>query len=605
MAEEDLQRPAVPLATAARVMFGFAWRADRRLSVLVLACRLAGAAATALFALWLGLLANAVAARDGAAAVVLAAAVAVSVVGGSLLDFGATRLTRTLSERAHHLVQRRLMQLVGGTPTLEIHETPAHLTQLERLQEASWEFGEVVPSLINLLETAVRLAITLVLLATVDPWLLLLPLFGIPILLFGPKASQSWFTAQQKAAEPLRRMNAFLELATSVVPAKEIRLYRLRETVRRRFAAAAEQSRSIQTRYIAAGQAIRAGTRAFFAVGYLGAIVLVTRHVVDRGAPIGELLTTAVLGGQVLALVAGSSALAVWTSQTLIAASRFVYLDRLGRALRAGVDATAEVPQRLRTGIRIEHIEFAYPGRAEPTLRDVDLLLPAGSTVAVVGDNGAGKSTLIKLLAGLYPPSRGRILVDGLDLARIDPDRWRLRTSAGFQDHARFELLAGQTVGIGSLPVLDQPGVALAAVQRAAAGDVLSALPQGLATQLGTSWDGGVDLSGGQWQKLAIARAMMRSEPLLLLLDEPTAAIDAESEHRLFESWTQAARELRERSGAITVLVSHRFSTVRMADLIVVLDGGRVVEVGSHAQLMRTGGLYAELFAIQARAYRS
>jgi ATP-binding cassette subfamily B protein len=210
----------------------------------------------------------------------------------------------------------------------------------------------------------------------------------------------------------------------------------------------------------------------------------------------------------------------------------------------------------------------------------------------------------VKLLAGLCVPTDGRITVEGIDLATIDAVAWRERVSAGFQDHARFEFTVQRTVGLGRLPDLDSAPAVRAALDRAGATDVLRALPADLDTQLGPTWSDGVDLSGGQWQKLAIGRAMMRPDPLLLLLDEPTAAIDAESEHQLFARWTRAARDVRRRSGAITVLVSHRFSTVRMADLIVVLSDGGVAELGSHDELIAAGGLYAELFELQARAYR-
>lgn len=216
-----------------------------------------------------------------------------------------------------------------------------------------------------------------------------------------------------------------------------------------------------------------------------------------------------------------------------------------------------------------------------------------------------GKTTLVKLLAALYRPTTGTITVDGMDLSRLDPDRWRDRVSAAFQDHARLEFLVREAVGVGSLVHLENGREAGAALERAGAGDLAPSLPQGIETQLGPAWPGGVDLSGGQWQKVALGRAMMRTSPLLLLLlDEPTAALDAETEHRLFRSWTGAAHGLRERTGAITVVVSHRFSTVRMADLILVLREGRVVEQGNHAELMRQGGLYAELYTLQAAAYR-
>jgi ATP-binding cassette, subfamily B, bacterial len=236
-------------------------------------------------------------------------------------------------------------------------------------------------------------------------------------------------------------------------------------------------------------------------------------------------------------------------------------------------------------------------------LENVNLTLSAGSVIAVVGENGAGKSTLVKLLAGLYQPTAGRIEVDGVDLATMDQEAWRERISGAFQDFVRFEFAAQRTVGLGDLPQLDNEPVALEAVSRAGANDVLERLPDGLNTQLGPGWPGGVDLSGGQWQKLALARGLVREHPLLVVLDEPTSALDAETEHALFERFAAQAAAAKT-DGRVTILVSHRFSTVRMADEIVVLSGAHVVEQGTHDKLMAAGGPYSELYTIQASAYR-
>jgi ATP-binding cassette subfamily B protein len=236
-------------------------------------------------------------------------------------------------------------------------------------------------------------------------------------------------------------------------------------------------------------------------------------------------------------------------------------------------------------------------------LEDVDLELPAGAVVAIVGENGAGKTTLVKLLSRMYEPTSGRILVDGVELSDIAPDAWRARMGGAFQDFFRYEFLARQTVGLGDLAHMDELPALCAAVERGGADDVLAKLPNGFETQLGPQWDEGIELSFGQWQKLALARGFMRTDPLLLVLDEPTAALDAETEHALFERFAAAAQTARD-DGRITVLVSHRFSTVRMADLIVVLDGAHVVESGTHDELVTRGGLYAELYGIQANAYR-
>ncbi len=284
----------------------------------------------------------------------------------------------------------------------------------------------------------------------------------------------------------------------------------------------------------------------------------------------------------------------------LDSAQRLAWLEDFAAAQNARVDAT--VPERLDEGIRFEHVSFAYPGTNREVLQDLDLTLPAGSVVAVVGENGAGKSTLVKLLARMYAPTSGRITADGVDIGHVDIEQWRGRLAGAFQDFARLEFVAGTTVGLGDEPRQGDRVAVGGAVDRAGATPVVDDLRHGLDTQLGPSWDDGVDVSFGQWQKLALARGYMRSEPLVLMLDEPTAALDAETEHALFERFAAGARE-ETTNGRVTVLVSHRFSTVRMADLIVVLDGAQVVEVGSHDELIARRGTYAELYAIQASSY--
>jgi ATP-binding cassette, subfamily B, bacterial len=282
-------------------------------------------------------------------------------------------------------------------------------------------------------------------------------------------------------------------------------------------------------------------------------------------------------------------------------AQRLLWLETL--VADRSRNATGAPPDRLRTGLSLRGVSFAYPGSDRWVLEDVDLDLPAGSVIAVVGENGAGKSTLVKLLSGLYEPTIGEVQVDGVDLASIDQVAWRERMAGAFQDFVRFEFPAQRNVGLGDVDRLDDEPAALAAVHKAGADDVLDRLPDRLGTQLGAAWPGGVDLSGGQWQKLALARGLVRDRPLLVVLDEPTSALDAETEHALFERFAAQA-EVARADGRVTILVSHRFSTVRMADQIVVLSGSRVVEQGSHADLMARNGTYAELYTIQATAYR-
>jgi ATP-binding cassette subfamily B protein len=344
-----------------------------------------------------------------------------------------------------------------------------------------------------------------------------------------------------------------------------------------------------------------------FGAGYVGAVVFVASTLHETA-------------GQVLLVLAAGSRLSAYIGATvgeigflrgfwLEGSRRLAWLEDYAAALAEHVNAP--VPNRLNQGIRLDHVCFAYPGTTRRVLEDVNLELAAGTVIAIVGENGAGKSTLVKLLCRMYQPDEGRILIDGEDLARMPVEEWRSRLAGAFQDFFRFEFSARHSVGVGDLPRLDDEPAVATAVQRAGAADLVAGLPAGLETQLGPTWPEGVEVSFGEWQKLALARGFMRDRTLLLVLDEPTAALDAETEHALFERYAAAARSERlgqfasgTRDGRITILVSHRFSTVRMADLIVVLDGARVVEVGTHEALLAKGGSYAELYRIQAAAYR-
>ncbi len=282
---------------------------------------------------------------------------------------------------------------------------------------------------------------------------------------------------------------------------------------------------------------------------------------------------------------------------------RLAWLEDYAASVAASGDLP--VPSVLHRGVRLDHVSFAYPGTSRVVLDDVSVTLPAGAVIAIVGENGAGKTTLVKLLSKMYEPSSGSILLDDTPLARVPANKWRERLAGAFQDFFRFEFRARHTVGLGDVPRMDNEPAVVAAVDRAGAGDVIARLASGLDTQLGPTWPDGAELSFGQWQKLALARGFMRDDPLLLILDEPTAALDAETEHALFEHYAAAARGTAgSGSGRITILVSHRFSTVRMADLIIVLDGARLVEVGTHNELMAKSGQYSELYGIQAAAYR-
>jgi ATP-binding cassette subfamily B protein len=264
--------------------------------------------------------------------------------------------------------------------------------------------------------------------------------------------------------------------------------------------------------------------------------------------------------------------------------------------LRPGGRQAGQVPV---CGIAFEKVSFAYPGSGRNVLRDLDLEFPAGTSTAIVGLNGAGKTTLVKLLSGLYEPTGGRITVDGTGLEELDARSWQRRLAVIHQDYVRYELDAAANIGLGAPGRMEDSQALERAIEWAGAAGVTAALPDGLATILSGRYSGGVDLSGGQWQRIALARALfaVQAGASVLVLDEPTAQLDVRAEVAFFDRFLDLTR------GLTTVVISHRFSTVRRADRIVVLDGGRIAEQGSHEGLMAAGGQYAELFGLQARRF--
>jgi ATP-binding cassette subfamily B protein len=249
-------------------------------------------------------------------------------------------------------------------------------------------------------------------------------------------------------------------------------------------------------------------------------------------------------------------------------------------------------------GVRFENVSFMYPGATTPALSDISLHVPPGSKLAIVGENGSGKTTLIKLLAGLYTPTSGRVLVDGLPISEWDPGTLRRRIGVIFQDFVRYQLTVGENIGAGDDRAYDDRGRWADAAEKGLAAPVIAELPNGFDTQLGKWFREGRELSLGQWQKVALARAFMRKDADILVLDEPTASMDAAAEVAIFDRFRERTKD------QIAIVISHRFSTVRMADKIVVLESGHVVESGSHAELVAQGGRYATLFKLQARGYQ-
>ncbi|NUO58477.1 MAG: ABC transporter ATP-binding protein [Hamadaea sp.] len=579
-----------------------AWRLDRRRAATAVVLMLGGAAAAPLMAYALGRMTNALADRDGGAAAVAGAVAGVLAIAMLTFSHFAHIAYFELAEMAEEDFDAQLMEVSNGTPGIGHHERAEQADAITVLRQEGRQFENAMDALMNGVGLVVAMAITAVLLVRVDPLLLLLPVAALPPLIAGRLAERSRDRARTQTAESTRVALNLFHLSTSVTVAGELRVFRLgRELLdrhRRHWSAATKglaRGHFLATVVHTVGQLV-------FAVSYIAAVLLVIRQAIAGHGSIGDVVLVIVLAVQV-------------NQQVALAVSLMETLQRMGsayqrlRTLREQVaPASAEPareapPERFAHGITLRDVSFRYPGADRPALRDVTLTLPAGSRVAIVGENGAGKTTLVKLLCGFYPLSSGQVLLDDVDLANVPVQTWRQRISVGFQDFARYEFDARHTVGVGDLPHLGSDEHLLDALDRAQAIPVIDHLPDGLATQLGRSWTDGAELSGGQWQRLALGRAMMRTQPLLLVLDEPASALDPAAEHALFERFADQAGRVARESGAITLFVSHRFSTVRMADLIIVVRDGEVAEVGDHDTLMANQGLYAELFDLQAQAY--
>ncbi|HET7767155.1 MAG TPA: ABC transporter ATP-binding protein, partial [Chloroflexota bacterium] len=483
-------------------------------------------------------------------------------------------------------------------------ESPRFHDLLQKARnEVQWRPFATVSTVLFMLQQLIVLTTMLGFVLAFSPGLaLLIVVCTVPSLVQQFRHRRQMYAINNWSVPDVRRMNYYRQLLIDKADAKETRVFGLGDYFLRLYhqtfdayhgRLAGERLRNWWWTLLLA-----CANAAAIVIGY-GSVALAA---VSGRITLGDFL----LYSQALYTVRDQLQSLVWQISGLYEGNLFIrnlfeFLDLPETMPPLPPGSAAPVPRPLTHGIELRGVGFRYEGRDTPVLDDVSFTIPAGQTVALVGENGAGKTTLVKLLTRLRDPTAGAVLVDGIDLRALDVDEWRRHVAVVFQDFARFNLPAHENIALGDLRRLDDRAAVETAATKGGAVTLVERMPEGYDTMLGrrfaSTGSDGVDLSGGEWQRVALARAFMREDAQLLVLDEPTAALDARAEHEIYLRFKELTQ------GRSTLLISHRFSTVKMADHIVVLEGGRIVEQGSHAALVARGGMYARLYAMQAERY--
>ncbi|MCU1294083.1 MAG: transporter related [Bryobacterales bacterium] len=491
------------------------------------------------------------------------------------------------------------VKLMEHATTLDLvsFEDPVFYDKMERARRQTTSRLGMLAGLAGMAQQLLTLFSLLSAVVFYYPWLLaLLLLATIPVFLGETQFAMLNYSMLYRYTPERRELDYLRFLGASNTSAKEVKIFGLGNYL-------AQRSRALFERFYAEnrGLAIHRATQGTFinlipTGAYYVAYALILLRALAGTLSVGDL--TLMVGAFSRArnimesLVSGLVGI---SEQALFIRDLFEFFETAPTIVSAPNSIPA--PRPIREGFEFQRVSFAYPGSDRPVLKQVDFRFFPGERIALVGENGAGKTTLVKLLARLYDPSEGRILLDGVDLREYQVEDLRNEIGVIFQDYMRYDMLAGENIGFGRIDVLDDQERINRSAEKSLAAAVVGALPEGYRQMLGRRFEGGVDLSTGQWQKVSLARAYMR-DAQILILDEPTASLDARAEFEVYQRFADLT------TGKMAVLISHRFSTVRMADRILVLEHGRIVEQGSHRQLVALGGKYSELFELQAAGYR-